>query len=163
MNISSPGSSDVGASRRSRKPFAITALLLVVAAFGYLMYGGVEDNLVYFLTPGELVAKGDKAIDRPVRLGGQVVAGSVQWDADALDLRFRVTDGTREVLVHSSGAPPQMFRAGIGVVVEGKYGRSGVFESHSLMVKHSNEYRAPTEGDEHPERLDKTLIRSSGA
>ncbi len=145
----------------SRKPLAITALVLLTGAFGYLMYGGVEENLVYFLTPNELVAKGDKAVDRPVRLGGQVVPGSVVWNAEALDLRFRVTDGAKEVLVHSSGAPPQMFRAGIGVVVEGKYLRNGVFESHSLMVKHSNEYRAPsaTEGG-HPARLDKTLIRS---
>lgn len=163
MNMPPSTTSDAAASRSSRKPLAIGAVVMLVAAFGYLMYGGVEENLVYFLTPGELVAKGDKAIDRPVRLGGQVVAGSVQWDANALDLRFRVTDGTREVLVHSSGAPPQMFRAGIGVVVEGKYGRTGVFESHSLMVKHSNEYRAPTAGEPHPERLDKTLIRSSGA
>ncbi len=147
----------------SRKPLAIAALIVLVGAFGYLAYGGVEENLVYFLTPSELVAKGEKAIDRPVRLGGQVVPGSVQWNADALDLRFRVTDGEQEVLVHSTGAPPQMFRAGIGVVVEGKQGRGGVFESHSLMVKHSNEYRAPTPGDSaHPARLDKTLIRSSG-
>jgi cytochrome c-type biogenesis protein CcmE len=147
----------------SRKPMAIAAIVVLVGAFGYLAYGGVEENLVYFLTPKELVAKGAKAVDRPVRLGGQVVPGSVQWNADALDLRFRVTDGSREVMVHSSGAPPQMFRAGIGVVVEGKYTRAGVFESHSLMVKHSNEYRAPVAGEQHPDRLDKTLIRSSGA
>lgn len=163
MNESPVNPSGATAPRSSRRPLAIGALAVLVAAFGYLMYGGVEENLVYFLTPGELVAKGDKAIDRPVRLGGQVVPGSVQWDANALDLRFRVTDGTREVVVHSSGAPPQMFRAGIGVVVEGRYGRTGVFESHSLMVKHSNEYRAPSPDEKHPERLDKTLIRSSGA
>jgi len=148
--------------RSSRKPLAIAALVVMVGAFGYLTYGGVEENLVYFLTPKELVAKGAKAIDRPVRLGGQVVPGSVQWNADALDLRFRVTDGSSEILVHSNGAPPQMFRAGIGVVVEGKYARTGVFESHSLMVKHSNEYRAPKAGEGHPDRLDKTLVRSTG-
>lgn len=152
----------VARSRRSsRRPMAIAALVIIVGTFGYLMYGGVEENLVYFLTPMELIAKGDKALDRPVRLGGQVVPGSVQWNADALDLRFRVTDGTKEVTVHSTGAPPQMFRAGIGVVVEGSYNRSGVFESHSLMVKHSNEYRAPKSGEGgHPARIDKTLIRS---
>lgn len=145
----------------SRRPIAIVALLAVIGTFGYLMIGGVEENLVYFLTPNELLAKGTKAIDRPVRLGGQVVPGSVQWNAESLDLRFRVTDGAKEVLVHSTGAPPQMFRAGIGVVVEGKYNRAGVFESHSLMVKHSNEYRAPKAGEgQHPERIDKTLIRS---
>jgi cytochrome c-type biogenesis protein CcmE len=147
--------------RGSKRPMAIAAIVLMVGAFGYLAYGGVEENLVYFLTPMELVAKGEKAIDRPVRLGGQVVPGSVQWNADALDLRFKVTDGTKEVTVHSTGAPPQMFRAGIGVVVEGKYNRNGVFESHSLMVKHSNEYRAPKAGEGgHPARIDKTLIRS---
>lgn len=149
--------------RKTRRPLAIGAAVLLVAAFGYLIYGGVEENLVYFLTPSELVAKGDKAVDRPVRLGGQVVPGSVEWNAESLNLRFRVTDGTREIAVHSKGAPPQMFRPGIGVVVEGKLARNAVFESHSLMVKHSNEYRAPTPGETHPERIDKTLIRGSGA
>jgi cytochrome c-type biogenesis protein CcmE len=136
-------------------------MVVIIGAFGYLMYGGVEENLVYFLTPTELIAKGEKVMDRPVRLGGQVVPGSVEWNADSLNLRFRVTDGTKEVAVQSSGAPPQMFRAGIGVVVEGKYHKAGVFESHSLMVKHSNEYRAPKAGEGgHPERINKTLIRS---
>lgn len=145
----------------SRKPLAIGALVVLIGAFGYLTYGGVEDNLVYFLTPKELISKGEKVIDHPVRLGGQVVPGSVKWDANTLQLHFKVTDGAQEVFVHSTGAPPQMFRAGIGVVVEGKYGSNGVFESHSLMVKHSNEYRAPTAGDaNHPARIDKTLIRS---
>ena len=168
MSASTESGPDGGATpsarNPSRKPLAIGAIAVLLGGFGYLAYGGVEENLVYFLTPSELVAKGDKAIDRPVRLGGQVVPGSVQWNADKLDLRFRVTDGTNEVLVHSTGAPPQMFRAGIGVVVEGRHDRSGVFKSHSLMVKHSNEYRAPTPGDSaHPARLDKTLIRGSGA
>jgi cytochrome c-type biogenesis protein CcmE len=135
-------------------------LVAILGIFAWMTYGGMEENLVYFLTPKELHAKGSKAIDRPVRLGGQVVPGSVQWNAEALDLRFRVTDGEREVLVHSSGAPPQMFRAGIGVVVEGKYSKNAVFESKSLMVKHSNEYKAPEAGS-HPQRLDKTLIRPS--
>lgn len=158
---------DPGSRRRiknpTKKPLAIGALVVLVAAFGYLMYSGVEDNLVYFLTPGELIAKGDKAIDRPVRLGGQVVPGSVVWNADSIELTFRVTDGTHEIAVHSSGAPPQMFRAGIGVVVEGKLARNSVFESHSLMVKHSNEYRAPEPGETHPDRIDKSLVRGSGA
>ncbi|MCA0375650.1 MAG: cytochrome c maturation protein CcmE [Gemmatimonadetes bacterium] len=147
--------------RSSRRPLIIGAVVALVGAFAYLAYGGVEENLVYFLTPTELVAKGDGVVGRPVRLGGQVVPGSVQWNAETLHLAFRVTDGTKEVAVQSSGAPPQMFRAGIGVVVEGKLGRNGTFDSKSLMVKHSNEYRAPTEGEgQHPARLDKSLIRS---
>lgn len=148
-------------SRASRRPFIIGAVVALVGAFAYLAYGGVEENLVYFLTPTELVAKGNGVVGRPVRLGGQVVPGSVEWNAETLHLAFRVTDGTKEVAVRSSGAPPQMFRAGIGVVVEGKLGHNGTFDSKSLMVKHSNEYRAPTAGEgQHPARLDKSLIRS---
>jgi cytochrome c-type biogenesis protein CcmE len=82
------------------------------------------------------------------------------WDAKTLDLRFTVTDGARDVQVHSTGAPPQMFRDGMGVIVEGRYGSGGVFEATSLMVKHSNEYRAPEPGEEAHEKY-KTLIEQS--
>jgi cytochrome c-type biogenesis protein CcmE len=122
------------------------------------VYGGIGDNLVYFLTPSELMARGADANEKPVRLGGQVVPGSVTWDAQALDLRFQMSDGQAAVPVHSKGAPPQMFRDGMGVVVEGKL-VGGVFQSHSLMVKHSNEYRAPKAG-ENPHEAYKTLMKA---
>ena len=55
-------------------------------------------------------------------------------------------------------APPQMFREGQGVVVEGRLNRTGVFESTSLMVKHSNEYKAPHDAEK-PRDAYKTLIK----
>ena len=142
---------------RRKVGIAIT-LVVILGAFGYLLYGGIGENIVYFLTPNELLARGANAYDVPIRLGGQIVPGSVQWNAETLDLRFGVTDGSRVIPVHSHGAPPQMFRGGIGVVVEGRYGRSGTFESTNLMVKHSNEYRAPKAG-ERPHDLYKSLLK----
>ena len=132
----------------------------IVAVFAWLLFGGLEKNVVFFLTPNELLAKGSAGVGVPVRLGGQVKPGSVQWDAKALDLRFTVTDGAREMAVRSTGAPPQMFRDGMGVIVEGQAGRDGVFEATSLMVKHSNEYRAPKPGEEAHEKY-KTLMEQS--
>lgn len=149
----------VGGSRRILLPLA---LVILVGGFAYLSYGGVGDNLVYFLTPAELLAKGPSVYDRPVRLGGVVVPNSVEWNADALDLRFGLTDGLKTVMVHAHGAPPQMFRGNIGVVVEGKYDQSGVFESHNLMVKHSNEYHPPKPGEK-PSDVYKTLVRDGGS
>lgn len=137
----------------------ILTLVIVLGGFGYLIYGGLDDNLVYFLTPSELMAKGDSAHGKPVRLGGMVVPGSVKWDAKAIDLRFTLSDNKGTILVHSQKAPPQMFREGQGVVVEGRLARSGVFESTSLMVKHSNEYKAPHPDTEKPEDAYKTLIK----
>jgi cytochrome c-type biogenesis protein CcmE len=75
-------------------------------------------------------------------------------------LRFVITDGSGEIAVSEKGAPPQMFRDGIGVVVEGRYGRDGIFQATNLMVKHSNEYRAPKPGQQ-PHEMYKTLIKGS--
>ena len=145
--------------RPGRRPLLLVAVAAVaLIGFGFILAGGLDDNIVYFVTPTELMEKGTEAYDSPVRLGGQVAPGTVQWDADALELTFRMTDGHSEVDVHSTGAPPQMFRDGIGVIVEGRLSRAGVFESDNLMVKHSNEYRAPPEGHA-PDEVYRSLIR----
>lgn len=146
------------AGKKGRSIGLIVTALIVLGGFGYLVYGGLDNNLVYFLTPGELLAKGDTVVGKPVRLGGQVVPGTVQWDAQQLDLHFVLRDEKGTVNVHSTKAPPQMFREGQGVVVEGKLNRAGTFEASNLMVKHSNEYRAPHTG-ERPEEIYKTLIK----
>jgi cytochrome c-type biogenesis protein CcmE len=134
------------------------AAVIVLGAFGYLMYGGLDKNVVFFLTPQELLAKGPDAVDVPVRLGGMVAPGSVKWDAEKLDLRFQLMDGVKTVEVHSKGAPPQMFRDNMGVVCEGRY-RNGVFESTNLMIKHSEEYRAPKEGQT-PQEMYKEMFKT---
>jgi cytochrome c-type biogenesis protein CcmE len=145
-----------------RKIGLVVALVVVLSSFGYLVYGGIGENIVYFVTPGELLAKGPDAYDRQIRLGGQVMPGTVQWDADALDLRFTLQDEDGQVTVHSRKAPPAMFREGQGVIVEGRLNRAGIFESSTVMVKHSNEYRPPEDGSHpKPEDMYKSLIKES--
>ncbi len=139
----------------------LAGAVVIAAGIGYLMFGQIGDNLVYFLTPGELLAKGPDVVDRPLRLGGQVAPGTVQWDAQTLDLQFVLQDSDGEIKVHARKAPPQMFREGMGVVVEGRYTAAGVFESTNLMVKHSNEYRAPDHGEK-PQEMYQSLIREAG-
>ena len=140
-----------------KKSWIIGGAIVLVAVFAWLLFGGLEKNVVFFLTPKELLAKGPDGVGVPVRLGGQVKPGSMTWDAKSLDLRFTVTDGIKEIPVHSTGAPPQMFRDGMGVVVEGRVSQAGVFQATNLMVKHSNAYRAPKPGEEAHEKY-KTLI-----
>lgn len=147
---------------KGRRGVVIVGTILVLAGFGYLVWGGLGSNIVYFLTPSELMARGNAAYDAPVRLGGQVVPGSISWNAEALDLRFQLSDGESMVEVRSRGAPPAMFRDTMGVVVEGTLTRAGLFESTNLMVRHSNEYKAPPEGHR-PVDMYQTLIREDGA
>ncbi len=152
----------MSSTKGRRRAALAVAVVIIVAAFGFLLYGGIDKNVVFFLTPQELLARGTAAYDVPVRLGGLVQPGSVAWDADKLDLRFVVIDsGGQAVKVHSTGAPPQMFRDGMGVVVEGRYHPNGVFESTNLMVKHSNEYRKPEHGGR-PAEMYKSLQKGAG-
>jgi cytochrome c-type biogenesis protein CcmE len=126
--------------------FAAAALGVAAAAFGLITVGGIGDNLVYYWGPTELHAAGDKAVGATIRLGGQVAPGSVAYK-EGSTLEFDVGDGRSTVRVRSTGVPPQMFREGIGVVVEGTMNKTGLFECQRLMVSHGNEYKAPREGE----------------
>ena len=149
-------------SFRRRRAALVLSVITLGGVFAYLLYGGLGANVVYFLTPSELLAKGNSAIGAPVRLGGKVVPGSVVWEPTRLSLRFQLTDGRREVNVQSTGAPPQMFRAGIGVVVEGRYLADGSFRSTSLMVRHSNEYHPPAAGQT-PREMYRSLVHEGSS
>lgn len=138
--------SEVKRGRRHRW-FAIGALGVAAIAFGLITIGGIGQNLVYYWGPTELHAAGDKAVGATIRLGGQVAPGSVHYQ-EGSTLEFDVSDGRSTVKVRSTGVPPQMFREGIGVVVEGTMTAAGRFECERLMVSHGNEYRAPGAGEE---------------
>ena len=125
--------------------FLIAALALAAAGFALIAGSGISRNLVDYWTPSDLRQAGDKAFGATIRLGGQVTPGSVRMGQGS-ELEFDVTDRHNTVHVKSTGSPPQMFREGIGVVVEGTMVRSGYFQSDRLMVSHNNEYRAPKEG-----------------
>ena len=151
---------EASAPRRSKGP-VVTLVTVLALTFGWLIWGGLEKNVVFFLEPHELLAKGTDGMNVPVRLGGLVHPGSVKWDAATRDLRFEVTDTTSILIkVKSTGTPPQMFRDSMGVIVEGKLGRDSVFAATSLIIKHSNEYRAPKAG-ERPKEMFKSLMKDT--
>lgn len=128
--------------RRRRNRFAAAgAIGVALIAFLAITVSGIGENLVYYWGPAELRAAGRRAVGATIRLGGQVEPGSISHSGSTLE--FRVTDGKAVVPVRSTGVPPQMFREGIGVVVEGTMTDAGVFTSERLMVSHDNEYRAP--------------------
>ena len=133
--------------RKRRRIFAVIAVAVALGALTYIAAGGIGGNLVYYWSPTELRDAGGEAIGASVRLGGLVAPGTVHRSSDGLTLEFGVTDGDTTVPVYAEAVPPAMFREGIGVVVEGTMRDDGTFETRRLMVKHDNEYRAPSEGE----------------
>lgn len=149
------------AARRRTRVFMFGALAVALLAFAVIAASGINRNLVYYWTPGDLIANGEKAYGATIRLGGMVVEGSIRRQPGVSGVEFDVKDSRAVVHVKSSGVPPQMFRERIGVVVEGTMTRAGYFESKRLMVSHSNEYRAPESGHPVDRKELERLMRST--
>jgi cytochrome c-type biogenesis protein CcmE len=126
------------------RKFLIPAAGLLAVLIGFLVWGGLSDSLVYYLTPTEAVEQqADFPDGERLRLGGLVEAGTVSDTADGVS--FAVSDGATSVQVIHTGTPPQLFQEDIGVVVEGAW-TGDEFHSDLLLVRHDEQYRAP-DGD----------------
>ena len=115
--------------------------IVIAAALGYLVYAGVSQSVVYFVTPTELGAA--PVPGKAYRLGGMVVPGSLAWEPRTLALRFSLSDGKATVSDRHRGTPPDLFGEGRGAVVEGRWNKDGYFEASQILAKHSEEYKAP--------------------
>jgi cytochrome c-type biogenesis protein CcmE len=120
------------------------ALAVVAGSLGWVAFKGLSGNLVYFMTPTELLQKGPGEIGQRVRVGGLVDAGSVSRDGSTY--RFIVSDGTSRITIVDTGGVPSLFAAGKGVVVEGSMGSDGAFHADTVLVKHGDDYRPPGPG-----------------
>jgi len=136
---------------------ALGALAVAGGALTFIAFSNIGENLVYYWSPGEMLAQGERAYGPTIRLGGLVAPGSIEWNAGHTELRFKVADSEKPdattVAVVCDQVPPQMFREKIGVVVEGTFDASKVFKTSRLMVNHSNEYKPPRDDKEFKEMM----------
>jgi cytochrome c-type biogenesis protein CcmE len=123
------------------KPKFLVGGAVIVLALGYMIWAGVTQSAVYFVTPSELSAT--PVTGKAYRLGGLVERGTLKWNPGTLDLTFSVSDGKTSVPVRHKGAPPDLFGEGRGAVVEGQWTKDGYFKATQILAKHSEEYKAP--------------------
>jgi cytochrome c-type biogenesis protein CcmE len=126
--------------------FLIGAAIIVAGVTG-LIVTGVKETGVYFLTPTELLSRtqSDPTFhDVGLKVGAKVVPGSVRRDASSRTIDFKVSDGTSEFPVTYTGLVPDTFTdaSNIEVIVEGKYGRDGVFHATEVLAKCGSRYEA---------------------
>lgn len=140
---------------KARTKFLIGGLLVMSTA-GYLMASSARDTAVYYLTPTELEAKlaSDPSFrDAPMKIGADVVRGSIVRQPGGRELSFRMTDGTATYPVVYRGIPPDTFTdtEDIEVVVTGRLDAEGTFHATELLAKCASRYESvPGEGDSYP-------------
>ena len=132
----------MGINLKSRKTKFIVAGILILGGIGYLVYTGIRDTSMYYMTPSEVIKMGEEAYTKGLRLGGFVADGSIQWDPKELQLEFQVIDedGKARIPVVYQGVVPDTFENGIEIVVEGSYLPGGIFKATTLLPKCPSKY-----------------------
>lgn len=125
-----------------KKRFLIAGLILLLAV-GYLGYTSFSSASTYYYTVNELAERGSSVYGETVRVSGQVVAGSVQSEAQGRMLKFNMVDvgGQESRPVVYQGVVPDTFKEGADVVVEGQLSSDGVFQARTLMAKCPSKYK----------------------
>jgi cytochrome c-type biogenesis protein CcmE len=139
----------------SRRTKFLVGGAVIALALAYMIYAGVTQSAVYFVTPSEIQAA--PVSGKSYRLGGLVARESLKWEPRTLDLTFTLTDGKASVPVRHKGTAPDLFGEGRGAVVEGSWHPEGYFKATLILAKHSEEYKAPHDGDAGYRELMKSL------
>ena len=116
--------------------------LIIILVIGYLAFSGMKGSMLYYVTPTELLNKGDQAYAQGVRLSGLVENGSIERNDVNLNLNFRIRDDRNVIFVRYTGIVPDTFKAGAEVVVEGKLKKEGFFEATTLLAKCPSKYES---------------------
>jgi cytochrome c-type biogenesis protein CcmE len=139
--------------------------LFILAAVVYLIYSSAQQSAEYFMTVDELKAKGNKLVDKNLRLSGAVIGDSIQYDPQTLTLTFEVAHvpgdnaeiealgGLAEVLRAASmdptrarvtvvyvGPKPDLLRSEAQAIMTGYIGADGIFYANELLLKCPTKY-----------------------
>lgn len=128
-------------AKHQRLTLALLGVAAVVAA-ALLAMSAMKDQAAFFYAPSDVRRQG-LPLDRAVRLGGMVQAGSIRRAADGVTVHFVVGDGVATTPVTFAGITPDLFRERSGVVAEGRFNPDGSFTATNLLAKHDEKYMPP--------------------
>lgn len=128
---------------RNRRLVWIAVLGAMLAAGLYLILQVLNENTQFFENPSDVVAEGFEPRSEIFKIGGLVAEDSVS--TEGLTTRFRIEDFerdmARELSVTYTGALPDLFREGQGVVVSGQLTSPTTFQAKEVLAKHDENYQ----------------------
>src|SRR5215471_9259117 len=126
-------------------------IAVIVVSLGYLAYTGVQESKSYYYTIKEMRAQGDGIYTKRLRVGGNVVPGTIHQAGTNADFILVEEDPQtkerQELRVSYKGTepPPDTFKDNSQALVLGELGRDGVFHAREIQAKCASKY-APQQG-----------------
>ena len=129
-----------------RRLFITIIIILTLGLATKLILMALEDNIVYFYTPNDLIEKfgNTQNIQNKIRIGGLVLESSIKKEGEKTI--FMITDRKKEVKVEFDGPLPDLFREGQGIVAEGIF-KNNNFIASEVLAKHDENYMPPEVAD----------------
>jgi|TARA_B100000767_G_C19552565_1_gene445581 cytochrome c-type biogenesis protein CcmE len=120
--------------------FFIFLILFSLVLSVFLVLKSLEENVVYFKSPSDIQMI-EKIKNNKIRIGGMVKENSIK--IKSTEVNFIITDFKNEINVTFSGAVPNLFSEGKGVVAEGYLKDRSFFEASKILAKHDENYMPP--------------------
>ena len=120
--------------------FFVLLILLTFVLSTFLILKSLEENVIYFQSPSEIKVLSEIE-KKKIRVGGMVKINSISIEAD--EIKFIITDYKNEINVIYSGAVPNLFTEGKGVVAEGFLKDKNFFLATKILAKHDENYMPP--------------------
>ena len=127
--------------RKVKLRFLFIVLILITLILSvFLILKALEENVVYFQSPTDIKLLNELEKNK-IRVGGMVKKNSISINAK--ELNFIITDQKNEINVTYSGAVPNLFAEGKGVVAEGFLKDRNFFSATKILAKHDENYMPP--------------------
>ncbi len=120
--------------------FFILLILITLILSIFLILKSLEENVVFFQSPSEIKVLAELK-KKKIRVGGMVKSNSILVEAERI--KFVITDFKNEINVIYSGAVPNLFKEGKGVVAEGFLKDRNFFLATKILAKHDENYMPP--------------------
>ena len=120
--------------------FFILLILITLTLSVFLVLKSLEENVIYFQSPSEIKVLVEVK-KKKIRVGGMVKNNSISIKSK--EIKFIITDFKSEINVIYSGAVPNLFAEGKGVVAEGYLKDKNFFLATKILAKHDENYMPP--------------------
>ncbi|MDC3418149.1 cytochrome c maturation protein CcmE [Aquibacillus salsiterrae] len=148
----------------SKKVKVIVAFVLFFGVVGTLVYTSISSAATFYMTVDELKGNEQQAMGKPVKISGEIVGDSVEFDSDEILLTFEIRgkdDPTFRVPIEYTGVKPDSMNDGWEAIVEGELTQDGTFIATEVLVKCPSKYEAMEEDGEEPPKDDPATEETS--